>query len=77
MWRPLVARRAYTLESVGMTPQNKLQRTYQTGGMRQRHVQDVGELDIVNNTVIALQNKQHAGSAKRRDIFITCVEPKK
>ena len=24
MWRPLVTRRAHTLESVGMTPQNKL-----------------------------------------------------
>ena len=28
--------------------------------MRQRHVQDVGEQDIVNNTVIVLQNNQHA-----------------
>ena len=57
----------------GNDPPNKLQRTYQTEGVRQRHVQDVGELDIVNNTVIALQSKQHAVNAKRRDTFEKCV----
>ena len=49
----------------------------QIEGTRQRYVPGVVKLDIINNIVIALQNKQHVGSATRKDTFKACVELRK